>query len=448
MPFTSVTAVVDRLPTPTGGSTEGLAYAWASQGIHDRIAETPNAKHALDQNKPGNLHFSWPARSSKRYTLQLPLAQTVFSTGQVSTMTRTQYELSSSGTLQPGRSQQLMSAGFDLPFQSQTSHARRHFPLVPLTPARTVENCMGNVVRSLKDPSESSATDKEVESQPASSELEAAVSAYFKACDIDPEPVNVWALVASFEHIQTKTAKPSDLTLMRLSATDIRASWGPKARQSTYQSGVASFDVDAGMSGALKYGARLCRVLSGGGGWGKKAGLLSLDPDDSYSTESIRSEKDWSPPLEDPDQESDVRDIMKREERATLGETVRKGESIMFFIAPLNLSAKVASMNNGTRSIGDQKTPYGPSELPSAVFGPIPSTIDSIPGQISSSTSTEANSDSLVEHHADFFGMLSEGGMALTTEQPAEEKSEAKFYQTKLDVPHARLVVTTLQAGE
>jgi hypothetical protein len=105
-------------------------------------------------------------------------------------------------------------------------------PLRRLTKPRKVQEAMGNILRALEMP--------EGTPHGASRELEAGVDKYIQSLPDNvgaPERVDVFARLTTQE---PSSPNPSELL--------------------------------------LSPGTRLHRVLSGGGGWGNKAGLLSLDP--------------------------------------------------------------------------------------------------------------------------------------------------------------------------
>jgi len=105
-------------------------------------------------------------------------------------------------------------------------------PLTPLTKPRKIAEGMGNILKTLERSNDGT-------EEAASLELESAVDEYL---DGQPEDVTTPERVDVFARLTTQEP-PSDVTEL-----------------------------------FLYPGARIHRVLSGGGGWGSKAGLLSLDP--------------------------------------------------------------------------------------------------------------------------------------------------------------------------
>ncbi|KAA8907571.1 hypothetical protein FN846DRAFT_1021255 [Sphaerosporella brunnea] len=108
-------------------------------------------------------------------------------------------------------------------------------PLKPLTKPRKIAEGLGNILKTVHRPE--GADDAHVEG--ASLELESAVDKYLEGL---PKGANTPERVDVFARLTSQEPSPDVKELL------------------------------------LYPGARLHRVLSGGGGWGKKAGLLSLDP--------------------------------------------------------------------------------------------------------------------------------------------------------------------------
>ncbi|KAK4546821.1 hypothetical protein LTR36_001553 [Oleoguttula mirabilis] len=446
-PVDIITAVVDRLSSVYGPETgrEGLAYMFlrnpAPLSVVSQTHLSPSAQ------KPGSLSFELPTTSTRpwQYTIQLPLAQTIFSTGLASTLVHTRYNYIAGQGLVKERHQQLESQTLRLPFTADYGVISNHVPLVPLTPFRIVRNHMGNIIRTVeehvKQPHAHSAGE-----QPASQELEAAVSRYFTTKDISPEPVQVWALIVP--HLRTWSTARLDVKLQiylrGLTPDAIHDIWTGKDRRNS---------VDAALLRALRLGgARLHRVLSGGGGWGKKAGLLSLDPDVAYSSRELRADQGW-----DFDFDDESEGAVARQQKRALGEIVAEGESIMFMIAP---------SRQGDSNLHHDGSGPSPLEVEFhkrmglarradrvALFGVVPSTIDAVPEAVAdeagkSGPATNAHtpgpsrgSPRGTEHHAGLFGALSETGMALTI-----TKGGQTVTQTKFDVPFTLIRISEAEA--
>ena len=122
-------------------------------------------------------------------------------------------------------------------------HSSFEFPLYPVSQRRQVVSCMGNILRQLAKSTDGQASG----AIPASLELEGTLPRYISEHDIDDQRVSVWALLEKSDH------------------------------------GVsAESDIQARVKESLQAGGKLLRIMSGGGGWGKKQGLLSLDPETEF----------------------------------------------------------------------------------------------------------------------------------------------------------------------
>ncbi|RMY59516.1 hypothetical protein D0863_11908 [Hortaea werneckii] len=417
-PLDVVTAVVDRIPSKKDlkGGREGLAYMLQHNSEPlDTAAQTPLSPSA---QKPGSISFELPANTERpqHYTVQLPLAHTVFFSGMVSTLVHSRYT-SENGTPVVQSQKNLERETLCLPLDSKYNTFHQNVPLIPLTPLRTVRHHMGNIIRTLSTPTGPGAPTNEASTeQAASTELEAAVTGYFEARNIPPEPVNVWAVIVpgAFE----KLARADFLiqkSVRRLTKEAITKFWkGEESFKSTNFYLMNSMRVN---------GARLVKVLSGGGGWGKKAGLLSLDPDSVYSNRELRSDDGWKFNFED-----ESEDAAEKQQKEALGEIVKEGEQIMFMLGPVD------------NSYQDKRAQESVDQADrAALFGVIPSSIDTIPTEQNDSDSVDA-----VSLEQDFFGALSEGGMAVTIKQP-----EKPDLQSKVDVPYSHIRLTeTVSDGE
>jgi hypothetical protein len=445
--YITTTAIVDRLPT-TDDEIEG------AEGMAYMLFRNPPPAEDGDQvpfqgsaQKPGSLTFRMPRVQINKLTtratvqnLQLPLSQTVFTTGLVSTMMLREYTRGGiEEPLELTSERKLESQTLQLPaLPEYNSSYRTYIPLVPLTPFRKINYVMGNIIRKLSaqrtwevQPGEEGRT-KLIESErdteqdvPASQDLEQAVSKYFEVLDLQPETVSVWALVIPKAADSTKISHALRLqgihNILGADEAAISAAWDPKAEASK----VMLKSVAVATRHLMLYGARLIKVLSGGGGWGKKAGLLSLDPDVQYSTRELRQDEGWNFDFDAPDDGTGA--AVEAQKNQALGQIVKEGESIMFLLAPKlqNLPTTYPEVHQRDTT-GSRRA----SELELS-FGPIPSSIDEI-ARSPESDETPAR----IQHYPNIFGMLSEGGMALQF----TPKKQGKFYfQSKIDVPFARI---------
>ncbi|KAI7162305.1 FAD dependent oxidoreductase [Hortaea werneckii] len=417
-PLDVVTAVVDRIPSKKDlkGGREGLAYMLQHNSEPlDTAAQTPLSPSA---QKPGSISFELPSNTERpqHYTVQLPLAHTVFFSGMVSTLVHSRYT-SENGTPVVQSQKNLERETLCVPLDSKYNTFHQNVPLIPLTPLRTVRHHMGNIIRTLSTPTGPGAPTNEASTeQAASTELEAAVTGYFEAKNIPPEPVNVWAVIVpgAFDKL-ARADFMIQKSVRRLTKEAITKFWkGEDSFKSTNFYLMNSMRVN---------GARLVKVLSGGGGWGKKAGLLSLDPDSMYSNRELRSDDGWKFNFED-----ESEDAAEKQQKEALGEIVKEGEQIMFMLGPVD------------NSYQDKRAQESVDQADrAALFGVIPSSIDTIPTEQKDSKSVDA-----VSLEQNFFGALSEGGMAVTIRQP-----EKPDLQSKVDVPYGHIRLTeTVSDGE
>ncbi|KAL8762450.1 MAG: hypothetical protein Q9184_001533 [Pyrenodesmia sp. 2 TL-2023] len=268
---------------------------------------------------------------------------------QLPTNEECELQLSSSPAQEPGA--ELIN--LNIPFQS-------------VTLPRVVAGSMGNVIRGLFANGSSGLV------VPASQELEAAVDRWISSHEAEKQAVAVWALVSPAGTV-CLSDKPS--------STDISQ-----------------------LLGLLNTGSTLHRVLSGGGGWGNRQGLLALDPEldfDDASEFSASSESEHDDP--------------EVERRRNLGQIVSPGDTVEFFMCR---NAEGISYKDSTKY--------------SFSFGTTPSTVDEIP---SPEMLTQSQSERSPCICLPGFGMLSEEGMSLTT-----VLGDGQRLQTKIDAPFARLL--------
>ena len=444
----TTSAIVDRLPAerdePEG--SEGMAYML----FRNPPKANPGDRTAFQQSaqKPGSLTFRLPRWTNRKllpavdYELQLPLSQTVFTTGLVSTLIYRNFAVDkhpNSSALTLLDEQHLESQTLQLPAMRQGEGTQKlTMPLIPLTPFRTIDYVMGNIIRKLSSQpagvqeapenekiDQTEGTEVADTSMPASQELERSVSKYFEVLDLQPETVSVWAFVVPPEPKSGLVARG-----MRTTSCKSLVSADEKSIASAWHS-----ETEAGMmmvntvSNAIRrlvpLGARLVKVLSGGGGWGKKAGLLSLDPDIQYSTRDLRQDQGWEFDFDGVDDGTEA--ATEAQKNKALGQIAKEGERIMFLIAPK--SEHVPTKRGEELDLTLNPEGKDPQKLIDLTFGAIPSSIDLVPQNITSDTT-----GATVRHYPGRFGMLSEGGMAVTI-----TKKNARG-QSKLDVPYGTFV--------
>ncbi|KAI1334011.1 hypothetical protein F5Y15DRAFT_403120 [Xylariaceae sp. FL0016] len=194
--------------------------------------------------------------------ITLPLANTIFQNGRRSTLYASKWQNSQDGyTTTSSRNQKIaqsMSAN-----GPAIKHASPKIPLIPLAPPRKIVAGLGNIVRQVEV--DGNAT-------PASKELEDLIPKVFesrlKQYRISSQgPIGVWCWVIPSHVIESMNLR--DLHVFE-----------PGSSQAELTLAMNSLGV---FSRLLSTGCRLHKILSGGGGWGLKQGLLSLDPERTFS---------------------------------------------------------------------------------------------------------------------------------------------------------------------
>lgn len=407
--FDLLAAVVDRIPqtsstttyraqgshtadvdasskTRLGDGSEGISVAVLdSEAAAPDLwspRDTPNERETMTIQQRCTLSFSLPPSPGERTQLsdkstsqplvkrmlQLPVANTLFQNGRTSTLFAQKWVLS---FRKEPTSEHMSSEKTWLP--QQTVHMDAifaddgmrlrldtlvHSHLVPITPARKITAAVGNIVRELSGGDDSS------EAAPASEELERAISTAIQQGQIPTQQAGVWALI-----------RPQ-----RYAALD-----RPTQLQGTVRDTIGY---------AILSGARLHKVLSGGGGWGKKRGLLALDPDSDYSYHHRKFG-----PSSGNGQDADVKNF------EALGEVAKLGDMITFYVYRSPSDADAANLCEPMSWSSSQAV------TATLVFGSMPSTVDAMPEV--GITEAEGRTQSELSVEENHFGMLSEQGMNL-----------------------------------
>ncbi|KNG87311.1 hypothetical protein ANOM_003956, partial [Aspergillus nomiae NRRL 13137] len=257
-PVHAIVAIVDKLPdTPSGlqDNTDNGAVA-ESEGISLLFARTANLQGRAaaprrirsSETEESALVFSFQTEvsyDSDNATLRravhevgLRLANTLFINGSENTLHGTRWSYNPpSSSFSFDRSIELSRCRISS--TASSVHNTLKLPLHPVGQRREVISSMGNILRQLAKHPNGTSKDP----MPASSELEKELPRYIEEHNIADRRVSVWALVES----------PSS------------------------NSQVESDGFRTELVRSVQAGGKLHRVMSGGGGWGKKQGLLSLD---------------------------------------------------------------------------------------------------------------------------------------------------------------------------
>ncbi|EMD90632.1 hypothetical protein COCC4DRAFT_127595 [Bipolaris maydis ATCC 48331] len=349
-------------------------------------------------------------------TLRLPLANTVFQTGMPTTMISSRWEKNSTSgeltkVMQKSPSHHTIRLAGDGP--TPDTKSALNIPLLPLTLPRIVEGCMGNIIRRV--------IDTDGNSIQASSELENVVPRFFLSRGQQVQATVAWALVIP-KYLKDTITEKTEKLLSSVPVEEKPTSISPnQAWERLWRSEPPVWNTL--VSEALSEGARLHRVLSGGGGWGKKAGLLSLDP-----VPVNRSSGPGAP--------TSIDNTGNFE--STLTPVVQDGDSIQFFTLPKSELAQEAheADNYGTISTLSKVNNSWGWEL-----GTIPSTMDSIPGESWQHTMTKKHRSTVFQGT---FGALTEGALTMIRRRGKDVGETNSVYTTKLDVPFSRLWTTNL----
>ncbi|KAK1138526.1 hypothetical protein N8T08_002443 [Aspergillus melleus] len=232
-----------------------------------------------------------------------------------------------------------------------------------------------------------------MEPMPASAELEKELPRYIEDHDILDQRVSVWALIESPDK-NGADRTPDDLTK------------------------------------AIQAGGKLHHVVSGGGGWGKKQGLLSLDPEISLLVPSNDGEPVGLDGLFYPQAEGSLPDRLPSldqrvviDDLSSLSQVARAGDYIQFFVSV---------------SPEDNQSGLKPSlvseDALSYHFGVVTDSETLLPPSNASSRQKD------LLHVPNHFGALSEKAVTyLQPVTPASSDGEVQETGTKLNMPGARI---------
>ncbi|KAK4152420.1 hypothetical protein C8A00DRAFT_16259 [Chaetomidium leptoderma] len=281
--LTVLAAAVDEVPRydrrlDLFGSSEGVSVLCRDAGRvlpHLWDAEAPAAitQRASLEFRPAKTRFM------SRLGVNVPLANTLFANGRQHALVASRWhadERRAPSLVEKTQrtSQTIVLSTGDLGFANESrSTVAAH--LVPLTPARKVLDSLGNIL---------SQVEINGQSAPASRELEAIVPLLLqqrrKLRDDKPGqdhppggPVGIWALTIPERYINRGPPLPEPLQLDNYRSED-------ELRLARATSN--------GFDQLISSGCKLHKVLSGGGGWGPKQGLLSLDPQTEFATDELQ----------------------------------------------------------------------------------------------------------------------------------------------------------------
>ncbi|KAL6908445.1 hypothetical protein GGI43DRAFT_143769 [Trichoderma evansii] len=271
--FHVLSAVVDHLAAPAGSfrPLQGMSVLRGHLNhMLPHLWQPLSPKSKDDADSVSALTFSLGDPS-----ITLPLARTTFQNSRPSTLLTSEFELTHNAarlTQQAEKHSQFVKVSLDYDIES-LAHLDIWAPLMPLTQPRTVTESFGNIIRGI-----------EVDGKtiPASTELEDIVNKLHKqhgSSGVLSGPVGVWAVV----------------TPDRSTSGALR-DWFEEAPEPISALPLADDMKDTVIATAqhlkllYSHGGRLYKILSGGGGWGAKKGLLSLDPQRAHFSLSEEEE--------------------------------------------------------------------------------------------------------------------------------------------------------------
>jgi hypothetical protein len=161
--------------------------------------------------------------------------------------------------------------------------------------------------------------------------------------------------------------------------------------------------------------------VSGGGGWGIKQGLLSLDP---QTTPSITDE-----PRFDNSTQS-----IEQQQATALGDLASPGSFIQFYTADSVSMPSTSSTSSST--VNDWNL--------SVVIGTVPSTIDDVPDTSAKKSKIDGGKD--MEWLCNHLGVVSESGIYLESRPlPINPKTNSEKLHcpvvTKIDMPFSSVIL-------
>ncbi|KAK1600414.1 uncharacterized protein LY79DRAFT_503681 [Colletotrichum navitas] len=248
-------------------------------------------------------------RTLDKLDCTLPLANTIFQNGLQSTLLASRWRRPSNRAmpeLLQIKEKQSQEVAYWLP--KSASDISVDSPIVPITVPREIVAGLGNIVSQIS---------VQGQTMPASAELETAVNELYarrtkEGHEFPPGPVGVWAIVVPDGPFQK-----ANLELLREWTGDLNRI------QTAYDEWFEALAFKDLVHQLLRNGSRVYRILSGGGGWGKKQGLLSLDPETTYSSSS-----------EEKDLESFIRSFESQHDGGDQQGVVSPGSWIQYFVSP------------------------------------------------------------------------------------------------------------------
>ncbi len=413
-----VAGVVDKVP---GAGDHSKPASMASEGFSVLLSNShmlQDRKHYALNKSDSNQELSHPAVlrfSSKIHNLGLPatnqadrdrgvrqihvpVANTLFVNGRASTLFESLWRRSARPTSEgyglclPPRS--LKGCNIDVSVYPREFFQAK-YSMDAVTPPRLIKAAMGNVIREIE---------LEGKGVPASSELEPAASHLAKSRG--DGKILVFALVWPIRHA-------------------IRRSHGRTNEPSLRMQ--------------IEHGARLYRVTGGGGGWGSKRGLLSLEPSTSF--EDLSARKEHTIANSEQAQQDDLPHpaLMDSE-----NETVRAGEIVRFYAYVSNEHGTGEASKDSSDGMEPPKKATALSPTYQVVLGNIDRAEFAV-DEADQEEQTKNGND--IQHIKNTFGAFSERGVGLVARKIDQAtrpigflgaRASSVLSSTKFDVPDTR----------
>jgi len=434
--ITTLVAVVDGLPPGKHKEPEQIMEGFAFLPCDHRIVlpelwqhDDTNTASSQWNHSRSNITFRIRPNSSIERGLDIgvPLANTMFRNGRTSTLFASKWSRTGvTNTFE--RVQQVEKKSAMIYPASSNSIVPLHLeiPLVPLMPPRRVVSGLGNIIRQV--------TNAEGNVVSASQELEASVDSYLEARSLNKQTVIVWALIIPDSIIRDRTGGG----ILATDQKQIKASWTgtPDSSMRSYVGNWLQQGRGATLHRVCRYPFfpsncqvehhKLKETVSGGGGWGLKQGLLSLDPETKLFD------------YEDTSHDFDSSDSVNKDQIQALGNIAKPGSWVQFLISyNLTSSRPIFTVEPGTVDPGSES-------VSNLSFGCIASTIDEMPQP---SAGPSVPSDSIdtrpsVNGFYGHFGAMSEVGIFIRA------TGNGVVTSSKIDVPNSEFRLAVINRGK
>jgi hypothetical protein len=341
--------------------------------------------------RTATLSFSRITPSQDQIPVILPLANTLFSNGKHSTLLASKWTAKPNGFAKV-RSMEKSNQVIGVFDKGMLGPPSIRIPATALTPVRRIVSGLGNIVKQIDFGEQGPG--------PASRELETNIERYSSLQLNQKSAMAVWALIVP--NVSLSDPKSTSAYELVHDREQVEILWQSKVRN-PYHIGFW-----------LLHGAKFHRVLSGGGGWGAKQGLLSLDPQSAVNDIS-EARFDYSTgSLED-------------QQKSAWGKIAEVDASIQFFIAENPVPAQTPPK--------DFVRVFEDMWRRTTVIGTVPSSIDSQKTEETGpSVGTEVGNVIIKPGH---FGAVSESGIFLSTFPAVGTGSACVPVRTKIDLPYS-----------